>query len=250
MDRPAGVAQAATVLLADDDASLREALVRMLEEDGYRCLEASDGAEALTLIGAASPDLVVLDVMMPKMDGFEVCERMRRTDAATPVLFLSAKGDIVDKRTGYRMGADDYIAKPFSGEELRLRVSALLRRAKLPLGQSVSQQRDRLAMGGLTVDFRSGDVSVDGKRIGLTPKESRIVRTLAEHPGEVFSKEDLIRAIWGEEYLDGSISISVYVRRIREKLEADPANPRYVQTVWRYGYRLGDAKTTAVLTTA
>ena len=227
----------ALVLVADDDNSSSSAIEKMLAKDGHRCLRARNGQEALRLFWDERPDLIILDVMMPLLDGFQVCERIREHDRATPVLFLTAKGDIVDKR----IGGDDYLVKPFSGEELRLRVGALLRRAQIAAEAAASAPQSELYhVGDLEVNVRTGNVRLAGKRVELTPKESRIMAVLASHPGEVYSKRDLIEEIWGEEYLDSSIAISVYIRRIRAKLEPDPSEPRYVQTVWHCGYRLAD----------
>ena len=231
----------ALVLVADDDNSSSSAIEKMLAKDGHRCLRARNGQEALRLFWDERPDLIILDVMMPLLDGFQVCERIREHDRATPVLFLTAKGDIVDKRIGYGIGGDDYLVKPFSGEALGVRVGALLRRAQIAAEAAASAPQSELYhVGDLEVNVRTGNVRLAGKRVELTPKESRIMAVLASHPGEVYSKRDLIEEIWGEEYLDSSIAISVYIRRIRAKLEPDPSEPRYVQTVWHCGYRLAD----------
>ncbi len=234
----------ATILLADDDRSLRGATAQMLSEAGYVCVEASNGHQALKEFADSRPDLVILDIMMPGLDGFEVCERIRQVDSLVPVLFFSAKGDIVDKRIGYKLGADDYLVKPFAEEELLLRVEALLRRACQAQGAASDCTGEKnlgmCEIGDLKVDLRHGDVWRNGEKIPLAPKERRIMATLAEHPGETFDKNDLIRLVWGEEYLNTSISIPVYMRKLREKIEDDPSDPRYLQTVWGLGYRLGD----------
>lgn len=234
----------ATILLADDDRSLRGATAQMLSEAGYVCAEASNGSQALEEFTNVKPDLVILDIMMPGLDGFEVCERIRQADSMVPVLFFSAKGDIVDKRIGYKLGADDYLVKPFAEEELLLRVEALLRRACRAQGAASGCAGEKdlgtREIGDLRVDVRHGDVWRRGEKIALSPKERRIMATLAEHPGETFDRNDLIRLVWGEEYLNTSISIPVYMRKLREKIEDDPSDPRYLQTVWGLGYRLGD----------
>ena len=189
----------ALVLVADDDNSSSSAIEKMLAKDGHRCLRARNGQEALRLFWDERPDLIILDVMMPLLDGFQVCERIREHDRATPVLFLTAKGDIVDKRIGYGIGGDDYLVKPFSGEELRLRVGALLRRAQIAAEAAASAPQSELYhVGDLEVNVRTGNVRLAGKRVELTPKESRIMAVLASHPGEVYSKRDLIeeRSIW------------------------------------------------------
>lgn len=231
------------MLIADDDLSTASAMAIALAEKGYRSRNAADGEEALRLFGELRPDLLILDVMMPKLDGFQVCKRIRQIDGATPVLFLSAKGDIVDKRIGYEAGADDYLVKPFSGEELVLRVGALLRRARMgnaKVDYRVSREESWVAVGNLKVNVNTGETLLRGEAVDLTPKESRIMAALASHLGEVFSKEDLIQLAWGEEYVSMSVGIAVYIRHLREKVEDDPDNPCHILTVWRCGYRLGE----------
>ena len=172
----------ATILLADDDRSLRGATAQMLSEAGYVCAEASNGSQALEKFANVKPDLVILDIMMPGLDGFEVCERIRQVDGMVPVLFFSAKGDIVDKRIGYKLGADDYLVKPFAEEELLLRVEALLRRACRAQGAASGCAGEKdlgtREIGDLRVDVRHGDVWRRGEKIALSPKERRIMATL------------------------------------------------------------------------
>ena len=232
------------ILVADDEPKLVEALRIMLTGAGYEVCSAGDGASALAVYGMHRPDLVILDIMMPRLDGYEVCASIRQMDPDVPILMLSAKGDIDDKRGGFGAGADDYLTKPFNEEEVLLRVEALLRRrSRGPVSTDAPQTvglAHVVSIGDLTVDPRRYQVSVRGKDAGLTPKEFQIIALMAGNPGKVFTREDLIDSIWGSAYRDGSISIPVYVRRIREKIEDDPSNPRYLQTVWRFGYRLGD----------
>ena len=228
-----------SVLLADDDASLRAAIGIMLREAGYAFFEAADGRTALTLFDAIRPDLVILDVMMGALSGFEVCAAIRMRQRETPVLFLSAKNEIVDKKDGFRAGGDDYLVKPFNEEELLLRVEALLKRARRA-APPFSTEVAKMSVGDLSIDLLRHEVRIGDKRIELTPKEFGILAALAEHPGEVFSREDLVGKVWEEGYTADSISIPVYVHRIREKIEQEPTNPQYLQTVWRVGYRLGD----------
>ena len=227
------------ILLADDDASLRAAVRIILTAEGHEVCSAEDGIRAIEVFEDAQPDLAILDVMMPKLNGFEVCERLRAASPQLPVLFLSAKGELEDKKTGFRSGADDYMVKPFDGEELLLRITALLRRsaAAVTLDDALPQS---VSIGGLEIHFRRHEVSVDGAKVSLTPKEFRILALLAEHPGEVFSRDELVGALWGEEYTDDCVGIAVYIRHIREKIEKNPSKPQYLQTVWRVGYRLRD----------
>lgn len=229
------------IMLADDERSLCDALEIILKDAGYEVCIAHDGKEAVKVFQQERPDLAVLDVMMPWLDGFEVCERVREASPDVPVLMLSAKGDIVDKKTGFKSGADDYLVKPFNDEELVLRIEALLRRrARVDAVQLPARFMQPVRVGDLVVDARRYEVTVSGRVISLTPKEFQILALMAENLGRVFTREDLIEAIWGSEYETGSISIPVYVRRIREKIEEDPSNPRFLQTVYRFGYRLGD----------
>lgn len=169
----------------------------------------------------------------------EDCERIRVISPDVPVLMLTAKGDIVDKKIGFHAGADDYMVKPFNDEELLLRVEALLRRRGRGESSAPSAIGQVVTVGDMTIDPRRCEVAVAGKAVALTPKEFQIVATMAESPGKVFTREDLIELVWGRDYDAGAISIPVYIRRIREKVEADPSNPVYVQTVWGFGYRLG-----------
>lgn len=232
------------IMVADDEPKLVEALRIILTDAGYEVCSAADGAAALAVYGMHRPDLVVLDIMMPKLNGYDVCASIRQMDPDVPILMLSAKGDIDDKRGGFGAGADDYLTKPFNEEEVLLRVEALLRRrarGAVELGSSpTAGLMHPVSIGDLTIDPRRYEVAVRGKVVNLTPKEFQIVALMADNPGKVFTREDLIDSIWGSAYRDGSISIPVYVRRIREKIEDDPSNPRYLQTVWRFGYRLGE----------
>lgn len=234
----------AKILIADDEASLRDALGIILRQAGHEVRVATDGAQAVELFMRERPDLVVLDVMMPRLSGFEVCEALRAISPDVPLLMLSAKGAVDDRRNGLRAGADDYVVKPFDDEELVLRVEALLRRVAAPAGAEgaaadARQLMQPVTIGDLTIDPRRCEVSVAGKAVALTPKEFQILALLADHPGEVFTSEELVETIWGKEYAGEAISIPVYIRRIRLKIEKDPSRPEYLQTVWRFGYKLG-----------
>lgn len=227
------------ILLADDEGNLREAVTIILQRAGYEVVVAADGTQAVERFVRERPDLVILDAMMPWMDGYQACERIRAISSDVPVLMLTAKGDIVDKKIGFHAGTDDYMVKPFNDEELLLRVEALLRRRGRGEGSAPSAIGQIVTVGDMTIDPRRCEVTVVGKAVALTPKEFQIVATMAESPGKVFTREDLIELVWGRDYDAGAISIPVYIRRIREKVEADPSNPVFVQTVWGFGYRLG-----------
>ena len=195
--------------------------------------------EACALFQREWPDVVVLDVMMPKVDGFEVCRRIREVDENVPVLFLSARDGIIDKRIGFSFGGDDYLVKPFNEEELVMRIEALVRRSRRSRrdGEAAAPERpERFALGPFTFDEVRHEVLKGGEPVVLTPKEFQLLHHLASHPGAVMGKDELIEELWGEEYLDGAISIAVYVRKIREKIEENPAKPAYLKTVWGVGY--------------
>lgn len=228
-------------MLVDDEPSLCSALQIMLTKAGYDFCCATDGFSALEVFRSEKPDFVILDVMVPKLNGIEVCEELRRVDPRIPILILSGKGDIVDKKMGFKAGADDYLTKPFEEEELLMRIDVLLRRLDRKLGDPSSKRlAERVKIRDMVIDPTRYEVSVGGRIVNLTPKEYQIIALMATHPGKVFTREDLIDYIWGREYIYGSISIPVYVRRIREKIEEDPSNPKLLQTVWRFGYKLGD----------
>ena len=224
----------AKILFVDDDASMRAAMRIILTSQGYEYVGAEDGIRGLGLFATERPDLAILDVMTPGLNGFEVCERIRESAPALPVLFLSAKGEVEDKKTGLRSGADDYMTKPFDAEELLLRVAALLRRAaSAPVTPPSS-----VAVGDLTINLRRHEVERAGEKLLLTPKEFQILAYLAERAGEVVSQRELLEELWGVDYVGEPTSIAVYVRHIREKIEADPSRPAYLQTVWGVGYCL------------
>jgi two-component system response regulator VicR len=224
------------IMLVDDEDSMRVLIERIVINDGYEFCFASDGLEALEVYEREKPDLVILDVMMPKLNGYEVCQKLRDTGATLPIIFLSAKGDITDKGAGFGVGGDDYLVKPFSPKELSLRIDARLKQHT----RAVLQQKGAIDVYGVEFDAKRYKVSIQGRTAELTPKEFNILHLLASHPGEVFTREQIIDEVWGNEYTGEITSVAVFVRRIREKIEEDPAHPRYLQTAWRIGYRFGD----------
>lgn len=227
------------VMLADDDSSIRAVVEHVVNEAGYDFVAATDGLEALTLYEREKPDVLVLDVMMPKLNGFEIASLLRQRGETVPILMLTAKSDIADKADGFQAGADDYLVKPFLPRELSLRIDALLRRATV-LRVDRDSASSALAFDGLSIDVKRRRVEARGVAVSLTPKEFHLLHMLASSPGEVFSREQLIRDIWGPEYVGEVGSITVLIHRLREKIEEDPRNPRYIQTVWHVGYRFGD----------
>lgn len=229
----------ARILIADDEASLRDALSIILRQAGYEVCLACDGAQAVELFMRERPDLAILDVMMPRLSGIEVCEALRAIDPDVPLLMLSAKGAVDDRRCGLRAGADDYVVKPFDDEELVLRIEALLRRReRVRTSHDPVSKMAPTIIGDLAIDPLRCEVRVGGEPVALTPKEFQILALMADNPGQVFTRDDLIEALWGAEYESSNISIPVYIRRIRMKIEPDPSNPVHLKTVWRFGYRL------------
>lgn len=224
------------IMIADDEESIRTLIGRIVNDLGFEYCSACDGTEALQVWLEEQPDLLILDVMMPRLNGFQVCERLRSQGALLPIIFLSAKGDIVDKGIGFNAGGDDYLVKPFSSEELSLRISAHLRKSI----RDTSLPRNLFSIGPFTFNLRKHQVLVSGAMVDLTPKEFQILVLLASHPGEVFTRRQLVEAVWGSEYVEGTTSIAVFIRKIREKVESDPSKPRFVQTVWRVGYRFSE----------
>jgi DNA-binding response OmpR family regulator len=226
-----------TILLVDDEDAIQKLLAYPLEREGFRVLQARDGEEALERFAAERVDLVVLDVMLPKLDGLEVCKRLR-AESAVPIIMLTARDDELDKVLGLELGADDYITKPFSIREFRSRVRALLRRAAVA-GQP-PETGDLISVDGLKVDLVRRSVEVRGEPVQLTYVEFELLRILASHPGRVYSRRMLLEALWGGADYREPRTIDVHVRHLREKLERDPAAPEYILTVRGVGYRFRD----------
>ncbi|MGW7074731.1 response regulator transcription factor [Streptomyces sp. NPDC054866] len=221
------------VLVVDDDPTVAEVVAGYLERGGYTVDRAEDGPGALERAGAFRPDLVVLDLMLPGMDGLEVCRRLR-IKGPVPVIMLTARGDEDDRILGLEVGADDYVTKPFSPRELVLRVESVLRRshvARAPEGGVTT-----LGAAGLWLDPAARRATKDGTELALTLREFDLLAFLLRHPGQAFGREELMREVWGWEFGDLS-TVTVHVRRLRGKVEDDPAKPRLIQTVWGVGYR-------------
>jgi len=220
-----------TVLVVDDEPIVRDVVVRYLEREGFTTLEAADGNVARQLIQRHSPSLVVLDVMLPGTDGLELCRWIRR-ESDLPVIMLTARGEEADRIVGLELGADDYVTKPFSPRELAVRVRTVLRRA-----QPAPPHAERLVFDGLEIDGPTREVTKDGTSVRLTAKEFDLLKFLAGHPRQVFSRDQLMDRVWGYEAALDTGTVTVHVRRLREKIEADPSRPRFLQTVWGVGYR-------------
>jgi DNA-binding response OmpR family regulator len=221
-----------TILVVDDEPIVRDVVVRYLERDGFRTVEASTGDEAQRLLEREPPALVVLDVMLPGIDGFELC-RWIRSHSDLPILMLTARGEEADRIVGLELGADDYLTKPFSPRELAVRVRNLLRRAS-PYGVGGRP----LQFDDVEIDAATREVRKSGERLKLTLKEFDLLWFLAAHPRRVFSRDQLMDQVWGYRSELDTGTVTVHVRRLREKIEDDPARPRHLETVWGVGYRL------------
>jgi two-component system, OmpR family, response regulator len=230
--------RAPRILLVDDEQPIQTLLSFPLQRDGYEVVQAADGPEALERFDEQIFDLVVLDVMLPRMDGLEVCRRLRAKGETVPIIMLTAKSEEIDKVLGLELGADDYITKPFSIREFRSRVRALLRRAAAPRHEA--REDEVIESDGLKIDLARRVVEVEGRPVQLTYVEFELLRILASHPGRVYTRKMLLEAVWGGSEYREPRTIDVHVRHIREKLERDPREPELIFTVRGVGYRFRD----------
>jgi DNA-binding response OmpR family regulator len=229
-----------TVLVVDDEPIVREVVVRYLEREGFRTLEAGDGHSARRAVESGEPNLVVLDVMLPGIDGLALC-RWIRSRSDLPVIMLTARGEEADRIVGLELGADDYVTKPFSPRELAARVRTVLRRAT-----PAAPTAERLSFDGLEIDADTREVRKDGASVQLTAKEFDLLWFLASHARRVFSRDQLMSGVWGYEAALDTGTVTVHVRRLREKVEDDPSKPRFLETVWGVGYRFASTPATTV----
>ena len=227
------------ILICDDDKDIVSALKIYLESEGYRTFEAYNGKEALAVLDREDVHLVLLDVMMPGMDGITALAKLRES-SNVPVILLTAKSEDTDKVLGLNVGADDYVTKPFNPVELQARVRSQLRRY-LQLGGGAVKE-DVIQIGGIRLDDRSKTVTVDGEPVSLTPREYDILKLLMQNPGRVFHPRDLYRKVWNEEPFGAESTVAVHIRHLREKIEIDPAEPRYLRAVWGQGYKMERGK--------
>ncbi len=225
----------AKILIIDDEPNIREVVGLYLRRDGHTIVHAADGEEALKLYRSEEPDLVVLDLMLPKVSGIEVCRRIQ-AERSVPLIMLTARGEEEDRIVGLGLGADDYVTKPFSPRELAARVEAVLRRTGETKG---SENGKVLVFGELRIDENRREVSVGGEPVGLTAREFDLLYHLASHHRRVFTRDQLMETVWGYDFSADTSTVTVHVRRLREKLEPDPAHPEYLQTVWGVGYKFG-----------
>lgn len=218
------------VLVVDDEPAILELVSFNLKKEGYDVITAADGKSALEVFAAEKPDLVVLDLMIPEPDGYEVC-KLIRAQSAVPVIMLTARGEEQDRVRGLDLGADDYVVKPFSPRELLARVRAVLRRSP------VVQETDRLVAGDLVIDSERHQVTIAGELVELTPKEFDLLKMLAENAGRALERDFLLEKVWGYAFAGATRTLDVHIRRLRQKIDDDPQNPRYIETVHGVGYR-------------
>jgi two-component system response regulator MtrA len=224
--------RAIRILVVDDDENVRRLVAAYLEREGYQMLQAADGEAGLREFEQHAPDLVILDIMLPGIDGYEVARRIA-AGRRVPILMLTARTDEADVLAGFETGADDYLVKPFSPKVLLARVKAILRRGGLE-----QEPSDTVVVQDLVIGLKTREVRVSGRPVELTSTEFDLLRALAEHPGWVLSREELLERVWGYSYLGDSRAVDVHVANLRKKIESDPGNPRYVLTVRGTGYRL------------
>ena len=226
------------ILVVDDEDSIVQLIAYNLRRGGYTVVTANNGEEALRLAHADPPDLVVLDVMLPGMDGFDVCKELRR-DLDVPIVMLTARGEEIDRVVGFEIGADDYVTKPFSPRELVGRIKAILRRTKREADPSAG---DTLAFGHLTINFVTYEVARAGLRVDLTPTEFQILKVLAQNPGRVFTRDELVDRVMGTDFFGDVRTVDVHIRHLRAKIEENPSEPRLIETVRGAGYKFTGAK--------
>ena len=227
------------ILVVDDEALLVKGIRFNLQNEGYEVITGSDGLEAVQAVQTQHPDLVVLDVMMPNMDGLSACAKIREF-SDVPIIMLTAKSEDSDKLMGFACGADDYVTKPFNILELKARVRALLRRTAAAAAKQ--QEAGDLTVGHIRLDPAERSAWKDGAQVELTAKEFDLMELLMRNPGRVYSRENLLNVVWGYEYVGDYRTVDVHIRRLREKLELDPANPEYIRTKWGVGYYLSSQK--------
>jgi two-component system, OmpR family, response regulator ResD len=228
-----GAPRRGSVLVVDDEPTIAEVVARYLERAGYETSIAADGPSAVAAAASSRPDIVILDIMLPGLDGLEVMRRLQAdADDRIPVILLTAKGEESDRLVGLRQGADDYVVKPFSPRELVARVDAVMRRTS-----AAEEADERLDLGALQIDPAGRTVSADGRDVDLTAREFELLLFLARHPGRVFSRDQLMERVWDIAYPSDTTTVTVHVRRLRAKIEADASRPEWIETVWGVGYR-------------
>ena len=237
---PTSDSQASPILIVEDDPDLGKLLQIHLNDLGYEVEIATDGQTGLDRALKGGVSIVILDIMLPKLDGFEVCKRIRAQDRSLPILMLTSKSEELDKVLGLELGADDYITKPFSIRELIARVKAIFRRIEVVQEETQAVEPRVLEFGDLNVDLEKRRVNLRGNLLELTAKEFDLLVLFAENPGRAYSRQELLDLVWGYQYSGYSHTVNSHINRLRNKIEVDPASPRYIKTVWGHGYRFAE----------
>lgn len=230
------------VLIAEDDANLRQGLIDLLEGEGYEVSAAGDGQKALDCFRRTKPDLVLLDVMMPEMSGYDVCREIRKTDSRTPIIMLTAKGEEIDKVVGLELGADDYVTKPFGLHELRARIAAVLRRVQNHQQEPVASLPEQFFVGQAMVDRKTYQVTIGSQSHSLTSREMKLLEVFHSRPNEVLSRNDLLNSAWGVDYFGTTRTLDQHIAQLRKKIEPDTASPQFLLTVHGVGYKFQPAE--------
>lgn len=225
------------VLVAEDDANLRQGLIDLLEGEGYEVFHAGDGQKALECFRKEAPDLVLLDVMMPEMSGYDVCREIRKSDSRTPIIMLTAKGEEIDKVVGLELGSDDYVTKPFGLHELRARIAAVLRRSRNNQQAPLTRLPDQFPLGQALIDRKTYQVTIGDRSHSLTSREMKLLEIFHTRPKEVLSRNDLLNAAWGIDYFGTTRTLDQHIAQLRKKIEPDPASPQFLLTVHGVGYK-------------
>jgi DNA-binding response OmpR family regulator len=230
------------ILIIEDDPHIADLVRLHLKDEGFHLECAADGETGLGMAGADSYALVILDLMLPGIDGLSVCRQIRREHRGLPILMLTAKSEEIDKVVGLEMGADDYLTKPFSVRELVARVKAILRRSGGVADGNGARREEMIRLGPLCIDHQRRRVTLAGDAVGLTNREFDLLALFAAHPGRAYNREQLLNQVWGYSFGGYEHTVNTHINRLRQKIESDPSNPRYIHTVWGYGYRFADVE--------
>ena len=231
------MSQSTHILVAEDDTNIRTGLVDTLKSEGYRVTAATHGKEAVDLFQQTNPDLVLLDIMMPEMSGYDVCRAIRKLKSRTPIIMLTAKGEEIDKVVGLELGADDYVTKPFGVRELLARIAAVLRRTDHNNHEPETALPDQFAIGDCMIDRKKYEGVRSSSQFDLTQRELHLLETFFAHPNEVLSRNDLLNQVWGIDYMGTTRTLDQHIAQLRKKVEVDPGNPTWIKTVHGVGYR-------------
>jgi len=231
------------ILLVEDDPDIAELIRVNLEDEGYTLDHVSDGRHALDAVAEATPDFIILDLMLPGLDGIEVCKKIREQNRLTPIIMLTARSDELDRVLGLELGADDYITKPFSVRELLARIKAIRRRIETDLSAGErAGEPESVTFGPLTVHFVKRRATLDGTPVNLTAREYELLATFVHNPGRAFTRSELLETVWGYRFDGYDHTVNTHINRLRNKIERDPSSPRFIQTVWGVGYRFAEAE--------